>query len=255
MSVLLLGGTAEARRLAELLVAEEVPVVTSLAGDVADLRQPPGEVRVGGFGGVPGLVAYLLDNGITAVVDATHPFAAQITTNAAAACKQAGVPLLRLSRPSWSSRPDAASWHWVDTMADARRAAERLGERVFLAIGRQHLGEFADWTGRHILVRVIDDPEFFLPATWEVLRARGPFARDDEVELLRSHSIDVMVAKDSGGPTDIKLDAAASLGVSVVMVRRPAVPEGVQIAASVPESAEWVRATLDLDAGHTQLSS
>jgi precorrin-6A/cobalt-precorrin-6A reductase len=146
VSVLLLGGTAEARRLAELLVADGVPVVTSLAGDVVDLRLPPGEVRVGGFGGIDGLVAYLRDHGVTAVVDATHPFAAQMTGNAAIACAQAAVPLLRVSRPSWSTRADAGSWHWVGTVAEARQAAERLGDRVFLAIGRQSLGEFADAT-------------------------------------------------------------------------------------------------------------
>lgn len=240
MSVLLLGGTAEARLLAELLVAGDVPVVTSLAGAVADLRQPAGEVRVGGFGGVPGLVAYLWDHSVTAVVDATHPFAAQITANAATACAQVGVPLLRLSRPSWATRADAASWHWVDTIADARQAAERLGERIFLAIGRQSLGGFVDWTDGPVLVRVVDAPDFEVPATWVALRARGPFDIEAELDLMRSHGIDVLVAKDSGGSTDAKLDAAAVLGVAVVMVRRPALPSGVDVVTSVAEAAAWL---------------
>lgn len=240
MSVLLLGGTAEARRLAEVLVAGGVPVVTSLAGVVADGRLPPGDVRVGGFGGVPGLIAYLRDHGVTAVVDATHPFAARITANAALACPEVGVPLLRLSRPSWSTRADAASWHWVDTLADARRAAGTLGNRTFLAIGRQALGEFADWGDRQVLVRVVDPPEFDVPATWEVLRARGPFTLDHELALLRSHAIDVLVAKDSGGSTDAKLDAAAELGVAVVMVRRPSPPLGIEVVTSVAEAIAWL---------------
>ncbi len=241
MSVLLLGGTAEARSLAELLIADGVPMVTSLAGAVTDSRLPPGEVRVGGFGGAPGLVAYLREHGVAAVVDATHPFAAQMTANAAAACAQVGVPLVRLSRPGWSARDDAASWHWVDTIVDARRAAESLGARVFLAIGRQSLGEFVDWTDRRVLVRVVDAPEFEVPATWEVLRARGPFTLDEELDLLRSHDIDVLVSKDSGGPTGAKLDAAAELGVAVVMVRRPALPEGVSVVTSAAEAAAWLR--------------
>ena len=241
MSVLLLGGTAEARRLAELLVADAVPVVTSLAGVVASGRRPPGEVRVGGFGGAPGLIGYLREHGVTAVVDATHPFAAQVTANAADACAQVGVPLLRLSRPSWAARADAASWHWVDTIADARLAAEGLGARAFLAVGRQSLGEFADWTDRPVLARVVDIPNFAVPPTWEVLRARGPFTLADELTLLRSHHIEVLVAKDSGGSTDAKLDAAAELGVAVVMVRRPALAAGVDVVASVAEAAAWSR--------------
>jgi precorrin-6A/cobalt-precorrin-6A reductase len=241
VSVLLLGGTAEARLLAETLVAEGVPLVTSLAGDVVNLQLPPGEVRVGSFGGVPGLVDYLRVHRVTAVVDATHPFAAQITANAAAACPRAGVPLLRLSRPSWSSRPDAASWHWADTIADARRAAEQLGSRFFLAIGRQSLGEFADWSERQVLVRVVDLPEEEVPAMWQVVRARGSFTLDDELTLLRSRRIDVLVSKDSGGSTDAKLDAAAALGVAVVMVRRPALPVGVPVVTSAADAAAWLR--------------
>jgi precorrin-6A/cobalt-precorrin-6A reductase len=164
-----------------------------------------------------------------------------MTGNAAIACAQAAVPLLRVSRPSWSTRADAASWHWVDTIAEARQAAERLGDRVFLAIGRQSLGEFAGWDARQVLVRVVDPPDFAVAATWEVLRARGPFSLDDELDLLRSHGIDVLVAKDSGGSTEAKLDAAVELGVAVVMVRRPALPAGVPVVGSVAEAAGWLR--------------
>ena len=242
MTVLLLGGTAEARLLAAGLAAAGVPVVTSLAGDVTDLRLPAGAVRVGGFGGAPGLAAHLRDQGVSAVVDATHPFAAQITANAAAACAETGVALLRLSRPGWSGRPDAASWHWVDSLAEAREVAQTLGERVFLATGRQTLPEFVGWTERFVLVRVVDAPEFAVPASWEVLRARGPFDLADERELLRGRGIDVLVTKDSGGATDAKLDAAAELGVAVVIVRRPALPVGVAVVDTVAEALMWALA-------------
>lgn len=241
MTVLLLGGTAEARQLAERLLAEGVPVVTSLAGDVADPKLPVGEVRIGGFGGVAGMAAYLREQNVRAVIDATHPFAEQITANAAAACRKVGVPLLRLSRPSWSERPDAGSWHWADSLADARRVAESLGDRVFLAIGRQNLAEFADWTDRYVLVRVVDPPDFDVPVSWEVLRARGPFALADELKLLRDRRIDVLITKDSGGTTDAKLDAAAELGVAVVAVRRTSPPEGVEVVCSVADALAWVR--------------
>lgn len=241
MTVLLLGGTAEARRLAEALLADDVAVVTSLAGSVGDLRPPPGEVRFGGFGGTDGLARYLREHGIAAVVDATHPFAARITANAAAACAATSVPLLRLERPSWSERPDAAGWHWVDSVAAARDEAGRLGSRVFLAIGRQSLGEFADWVDRPVVARVIDPPDVVVPASWELIRARGPFALDDELVLLRDHAIDVVVTKDSGGLASAKLDAAAQLGLPVVVVRRPPLPVGVQVVRTVGDAAAWVR--------------
>jgi precorrin-6A/cobalt-precorrin-6A reductase len=240
MNVLLLGGTAEARRLADALLASGIAAVTSLAGDVADPRLPAGDTRIGGFGGVPGLVAYLREHRVDAVVDATHPFAAQITANAAAACAAASVRLLRLSRPGWGTRPDAPTWHWVDSLGSARALAPSLGERVFLATGRQSLSEFAHWTDRYVLARVVDPPASQVPASWEVVAARGPFSLADERDLMRSRAIDVLVTKDSGGPTDAKLDAAAELGVAVVVVRRPAVPAGVEVVASVQEALNWL---------------
>ncbi|MGV8908041.1 MAG: cobalt-precorrin-6A reductase [Propionicimonas sp.] len=241
MSLLLLGGTAEARELAGVLHGVGVSVMTSLAGDVASPRLPEGPVRIGGFGGRAGLATYLRQHAVTAVVDATHPFAQQITANAAAACAEVGCPLLRLSRPSWSGRADADSWHWVDSMAQARTVAGQLGSRVFLAIGRTSLGEFAEWTDRYVLARVVDQRDFAGPTSWEVLRARGPFRVDAECDLLRDRRIDVLVTKDSGGPADAKLDAACELGVPVVIVARPPLPAGVEAVTSVAEAAEWVQ--------------
>lgn len=246
--VLLLGGTADARRLAASLAEAGVPVTSSLAGGVAAPALPAGDVRIGGFGGASGLAAYLLEARVAAVVDATHPFAARITAHAWEACGLAGVPLLRLQRQGWADRPDAASWRWVDSLDAARGAAEALGGRPFLATGRQSVPAFAAWAGRYVLLRVVEPPDA-VPAGWEVLCARGPFAVDDESALLSGRRVDVLIAKDSGGPTAAKLDAAARLGVPVVMVARPRLPAGVQVTDSVADAVAWAAAKAGPAAG------
>lgn len=240
MTVLLLGGTAEARRLAAELTGAGVEVLTSLAGAVTVQRPPAGRVRVGGFGGADGLAGFLTRHDIAAVVDATHPFAARITANAARACVRTGTPLLRLCRPGWGGRPDAAGWHWVASADQAAGVARRLGERVFLSVGRQSAAEFLGLTG-YVLLRVVDPPGVAVPATWQVLRARGPFDLDAERDLLRSRRIDVLVAKDSGGrATAAKLDAAAELGIPVVIVARPDEPSGLIRVETVDAAVRWV---------------
>ena len=243
MTVLLLGGTGEARVLAGQLLDAGVPVVTSLAGAVSPRALPPGEVRIGGFGGVAGLTAYLRENPVSQVVDATHPLASRITAHAAAASQQTGMPLLRLSRPSWRRRPDSSDWHWVVDLTAARRAAEGLGRRVFLSVGRQAAAELADWSGRYVLLRVVEPPGFAIPEGWEVLAARGPFDLAAERDLLRERRIDVLVTKDSGGRhTAAKLDAAAELRIPVVVVARPADPPGVPVVESIDDALTWVLA-------------
>lgn len=239
MTVLLLGGTVEARRLAAALVADGVDVLTSLAGAVAVERPPAGRVRVGGFGGVGGLAAYLRENEIAVVVDATHPFAARITANAWTACARTGTPLLRLCRPGWGGRPDAGAWHWVPSSEAAAATAGRLGERVFLSVGRQSASGFLGLPGQ-VLLRVIEPPAVAVPATWELLAARGPFDLDAERELLSSRRIDVLVTKDSGGPA-AKLDAATELGVPVVIVSRPAEPSSLARVGTVDAAVRWLR--------------
>lgn len=238
--VLVLGGTTEGRELAALLVDRDIPVISSLAGRVSDPQLPPGDVRIGGFGGVAGLVDFLAGRQVSAVVDATHPFAEQMTAHAAAACRLTGTPVLRVARPSWAGRPGSSSWHWVDSLQEARPVAERLGLRVFLAIGRQDLRHYASWDDRYVLTRVITPPDSDLPRTWEVVSARGPFRRADEAELMRSRDIQVLVTKDSGGPTTAKLDAAAELDIAIVVVRRPADPSGVATVATAAEAFSWV---------------
>ncbi|MGY1820688.1 cobalt-precorrin-6A reductase [Geodermatophilus sp. SYSU D00079] len=235
--VLVLGGTGEARRLAGHLVAEGVDVVSSLAGRVAEPRLPPGQVRIGGFGGVDGLAAAL--DGVAALVDATHPFAATMTAHAAAAAARTGTPLLRLQRPGWTPRP-GDDWRWVDSLDEAAAAVAGYAS-VFLTTGRQGLAAFAGLTGR-CLVRAVEPPSPPLPYRVTVVLARGPFPLDEELALMREHHVEVVVTKDSGGAmTAAKLDAARRLGLPVVVVRRPPVPPGVPVVATVAEALAWLR--------------
>lgn len=236
--VLLLGGTGEARRLAARLVDDGVPVLSSLAGRVADPVLPPGEVRVGGFGGAVGLAAWLEEHPVAAVVDATHPFAAGMTANAAQACALAGVPLLRLQRPGWTPR-SGDDWRWVGSLPEAAGAVAGFAH-VFLTTGRLGLAAFAGLRA-HCVVRSVDPPEPPLPARTTVVLARGPFTVEEERALMVEQGIDVVVTKDSGGHmTEAKLTAARDLGVPVVLVRRPPLPPGVPVAATVEEALAWV---------------
>lgn len=231
--ILILGGTAEARALAAALVDAGVPVVSSLAGRVRDPALPAGEVRIGGFGGVAGLAAFLAGRAVTAVVDATHPFAATMTAHAVAACAQVGVPLVVLRRPGWPSEPD---WIGVDSPADAAARLPALGERVFLTTGRTSLATFAE-LDLEFLVRCVEPPSGRLPRRMHLVLDRGPFTVAGERALLRDHRIDVLVTKDSGGPlTSAKLAAARAEGVRVVVVRRPPLPPGIEAVATVEEA-------------------
>ena len=241
--VLVLGGTGEARRLANALLAEGVEVLSSLAGRVADPVLPEGDVRIGGFGGAQGLTDWLADHRPRAVVDATHPFAARITASAAIAAAAAGTPLLRLQRPGWA--PQAGdTWRFVDSLTAAAAAVAAYGS-VFLTTGRQGVRAFADLPGR-VLVRSVDPPDEPLPTGATLLLARGPFSVADELALMREHAVDVLVTKDSGGHmTAAKLTAARELGIPVVLVRRPPLPDGVPTVATVEEARAWVLSHTD----------
>ncbi|MQS15231.1 cobalt-precorrin-6A reductase [Streptomyces kaniharaensis] len=239
--VLILGGTTEGRALAaELAGQTPLRVTSSLAGRVAQPRLPAGEVRIGGFGGPDGLAAWLRAERVAAVVDATHPFAAGMSRNAALAAAATGVPLLALRRPGWT--PVLGDrWHPVPSLAAAAELLPGLGRRVFLTTGRQGIGTFAHLDGLHFLARSVDPPEPPLPSALDVLLDRGPFTLDGERALLREHRIDVLVTKDSGGAaTAPKLTAARELGLPVVVVERPPVPDGVPVAPDVQGAVHWL---------------
>lgn len=237
---LILGGTGEARSLAKALVAQGIPVISSLAGRVSNPRLPVGEVRIGGFGGVDGLAKWLRDNEIRAVVDATHPFAAQITAHAAAACAETGVELLRLVRPPWAAEA-GDRWTEVSSIDEAAEAVAALGGRVLLTTGRQDVGAFSEVRDSWFLIRVVDPPNEPLPPQHQILRARGPYGLDDERALLQANHIDVLVTKNSGGElTRAKLIAARELSIPVIVVQRPAEPAGVETCSTVPAATAWV---------------
>ncbi|MFJ4674853.1 MULTISPECIES: cobalt-precorrin-6A reductase [unclassified Kitasatospora] len=242
MHVLILGGTSEARRLADVLAADPaLRVTSSLAGRVARPRLPVGEVRIGGFGGPSGLAAWLRAHAVDALLDATHPFAERISRNAALAAAGTGTPLLALRRPGWAPQ-DGDRWHPVPSLAAAAQALPALGTRVFLTTGRQGIAAFAHLDGLTFLARSVEPPEPPMPAATEVLLERGPFTLDGERALLRAHRIEVLVTKDSGSAaTAPKLTAARELGLPVVVVQRPAAPEGVRTAPDVAGAADWVR--------------
>jgi precorrin-6A/cobalt-precorrin-6A reductase len=241
--VLLLAGTTEATELAARLAGRpDVTVTVSLAGRTRTPAPMPDGVRTrtGGFGGVDGLARELDDGGYDAVVDATHPFAAVMPHHAAAAAARAGLPRVRLIRPPW--RPaDGDDWREVADLASAAETLATLGAtRVLLTTGRLELAPFATVAGVEFVVRSIEPPDPMpLPAATVVLD-RGPYTLDDEVELLRSNGIGAVVTKNSGGEaTGAKLVAARSVGVPVVMVRRPASPDGPQVATPA-DAVAWL---------------
>ena len=235
--ILILGGTAEALRLAEACAQRsELSVITSLAGRTRAPSAPPGKLRVGGFGGAEGLARYLRAHAIERLVDATHPFASQIGGNALEACRAAGVPRVRLLRPPWRRQP-GDRWIDVPSLAEAARRLPQHG-RVFLSVGSRDLEAFAGlepW----FLVRSIEPPATALAnAHW--LCARGPFRQDDELALLRAHAIDLLVTKASGGDaTYPKLAAARELSLPVIMVRRPPPPPGA-VVDTVAAALAWL---------------
>jgi precorrin-6A/cobalt-precorrin-6A reductase len=240
MRILLLGGTSEARALAAQLHLDN-EVVSSLAGRVPDPALPVGQVRIGGFGGPDGLRDWLREAEVDAVVDATHPFAATITANAAAACRAVGLPHLVLVRPAWD--PGDAVAVCSDAEA-AKVVAEKRFLRVFLTTGRSGALAFKGLDA-WFLIRAVTPPDTDdLPARHEVLLSRGPYHYENELAVMREHRIDALVTKNSGGAmTRPKLDAAATLNIPVVMVDRPPLPDGVATVATVEDAAAWVRAS------------
>ncbi len=238
--ILILGGTTEARLLAGRLAERGDRAVTvSLAGRVRDIVPHPVPVRVGGFGGIDGLAAHLGAEHVDLLVDATHPFADQMSRHAVVASIQAGVPLLALRRPAWTRQPDDR-WTEVDDLHAAKAALTGKDRRVFLALGRQEIDLFG-WAPPHFyLVRSIE------PITDRVLddavyiEARGPFGEADERRLMATHRIDTVVARNSGGAAGYgKIAAARVLRAEVILIRRPDLPEAPTV-ATVDEAVAWI---------------
>lgn len=227
MRVLVLGGSSQASELAALLAGrQDVDATLSFAGRTKSPLSAPIPVRIGGFGGAEGLTDYLKTRRIDVLVDATHPFAEQISRNAASAAARANVPRVVLSRPPWRREP-GDRWIEVGDMAAAAKALPHDARRVFLTVGRLQIAAFETAPRHFYLIRSIDalDPAPNLPLH-RVILGRGPFTLEDEERLLREEAIDMIVTKNSGGAaTYAKVEAARLLGLTIVMVERPR-PEG-----------------------------
>ena len=241
MKILILGGTTEARVLAGALASrEDADVALSLAGRTAKPLPQPVPTRVGGFGGTQGLVDYLRDEGIAALVDATHPYAETISGNAARAAAACGVPFIALRRPAWR-KMDGDDWIDVGSIADAVTALGQAPRRAFLALGRKEISPFESAPQHTYLVRSVDpiDPPLAVPHAI-YLTARGPFSEADDRALLERHRIDVIVSKNSGGDATYgKIAAARAMHLPIVMLKRPQLPE-VQSVETVDAVVAWL---------------
>jgi precorrin-6A/cobalt-precorrin-6A reductase len=239
--VLILGGTTEARLLGEQLARRGgLDVTLSLAGRTASPVAHAVPVRIGGFGGADGLAAHLAAERIDALIDATHPYAPMISANAAAAARTTGVPFLALHRPPWSA---VAGDHWieVDDTSSAVRAIGPQGRSVFVALGRNELAPFTAAPQHNYLIRSVDpiEPPLPLPRVTYVT-ARGPFREADDRALMTAHEIGVVISKNSGGSAAYgKITAARTLGIEVIMVRRPPQPEAPAV-STVEEATAWL---------------
>jgi precorrin-6A/cobalt-precorrin-6A reductase len=240
MRALILGGTGDANQLAARCVAKKIGAIYSYAGRTQIPLGHELPTRIGGFGGVAGLAAFIREEGITHVVDATHPFAAEMSRHAVEACAATGVPLLALERKPWVR---ASGDHWIE-VADVEAAVAALPEkraRVFLAIGRQHLTPFAAKPQHAYTLRFVDAPDGALPLPdVEVIVSRGPFTLQGDLELMRARGIEFLVARNSGGAgARAKIDAARELGLPVIIIERPALPERPRV-ESVEDAMAWL---------------
>ncbi|AKG20909.1 cobalt-precorrin-6A reductase [Calothrix sp. 336/3] len=239
--VLILGGTGDGAELVnQVSNLPNIEVITSLAGRTREPQAPSGLFRIGGFGGELGLISYLRTEKIDVLIDATHPFASEISRNAASAAIACNLPHLMLIRPVWQP-VGGDNWIEVETVAAAAENLPEFAQRVFLTIGRQQLASFAHLDNIWFLMRLIDPP----PANsaipqGKILRDRGPFTLENELKLLQDHQIDTLVSKNSGGDaTYAKIIAARELGIPVVMVKRPPTPPGNQV-NDVPSAVVWL---------------
>jgi precorrin-6A/cobalt-precorrin-6A reductase len=244
--LLILGGTGEALALARGVAdaMPDLPMTTSLAGRTRDPILPPGEVRIGGFGGTDGLVQYIKANEVTLLANATHPFAAEMSAHARDAHRKTGVPLLRLLRPAWVKQPED-SWIPVPDVREAAAMCRWLGKRIFLSLGAKDLAAFSALAQPRFLVRLVDVPETLPLARYDLVTARGPFTLAGERDLIEEYAIDLIVTKNSGGAaTYAKIEVARELGIPVLMIRRPeiALDPGSDSVDTVEAALAWIAA-------------
>ncbi|QIO99711.1 cobalt-precorrin-6A reductase [Bradyrhizobium symbiodeficiens] len=236
---LILGGTADASLLAAEVGRAGLGAVYSYGGRTRAPADQPLPTRIGGFGGVSGLADYIRSEGITHVIDATHPFAAEMSRNAVAACAQTSTPSIALERAPWTRAPGD---NWIE-VADVSAAAAALPEapaKVFLGIGRQHIAPFAAKPQHTYTLRFVDPPDALLPFAADVIVSRGPFLLNGELEMMRERGIGWIVARNSGGDgARAKIDAARVLGLPVIMISRPQLPERLRV-ESVAEIMQWL---------------
>jgi precorrin-6A/cobalt-precorrin-6A reductase len=240
MRALILGGTGDANRLADALIRGKIDAVYSYAGRTKIPLPHALPTRIGGFGGAQGLADFIAAEKITHVIDATHPFATEMSRHAVSACAAANVPLIALERAPWARM---AGDHWCE-VADITAAVAALPDRpsrVFLAIGRQHIAPFAAKPEHAYTLRFVDAPDGALPLpNADIIVSRGPFTLDGELELMRSRGIEWIVARNSGGSgARAKIDAARALSLRVIMIARPELPKRL-CAESVEEVMAWL---------------
>ena len=243
--ILILGGTTEARQLGQRLAARaDINVTVSMAGRTASPAAHAVPVRLGGFGGIAGLARYLREHDVIALIDATHPYAPTISAHALSAARQVHMPVLALRRPAWTA-VDGDRWIEVEDATDAVRVLGPTPRNVFLALGRQEIAAFGSAPQHHYLIRSVDPVQPPLPVPHALyIQERGPFDAGMELALLRSHAIDVLVAKNSGAQATYgKIAAARALGIPVMLFRRP--PEAAMPAvATVDEAVGWLNHVL-----------
>ncbi|QDH17754.1 cobalt-precorrin-6A reductase [Swingsia samuiensis] len=241
MAILILGGTTEANQLVNTLQNSSHKIFLSLAGITSQPTLPPScHPHIGGFGGVAGLCSFITQHDITAIIDATHPFAQQISTNATLSAQRMNIPLLRIERPQWFPQK-GDNWLSIPTFMDVIQHLGKTSKNVFLTTGRKDLAAFCQAPQHHYVLRSIEPPTSnALPPQTTLLLSKPPFTLENEQKLMRSYNIDFLVTKNAGSnATKAKLEAAKNLNIPVIMIERPQLPEA-QVVSTVEHARKWV---------------
>jgi precorrin-6A/cobalt-precorrin-6A reductase len=241
---LILGGTAEGVHVSKVVSKlSGMDTVYSLSGATKSSKSsklPNCRTRIGGFGGVEGLLQYLGKEKFDGLVDATHPYASQMANHAALACQESNIPRIKFVRPAWI-KVSGDDWRGAQNLEEAPKVIPEIAQRIFLATGRKDLPVFESLSERWFLVRLVDAPKAEISLDkHQLILGRGPFDLESEIELLKMHKIDVVVSKNSGGSTYAKIEAARNLGLPVIMIDRPKPPKGL-VVGSLGRIKNWVK--------------